>query len=376
MTIDTVGDLDATGLRRPVVWLIRIGFLGSTLFLMSLLGEVAFRTLLPQDLSGFWFVVSARGYSHNKSGGTARHQFGGRVVHYRFNAYHLRGAPVDFGRRRILVLGDSFTFGWLLDEQNTYVAKLSRACARTLGVKNCQFLNGGAGGWGTADSLAFLEDFGPRLSPDVVIVFLNFDDARRSLVSGLYRLHDNDRLELDPLRKPVRHASLKRILNGMPGYQWLLEHSQLAQAARRMPLEMMILLERRSASRVLENRVESANAVALEKALFRGMRHWCQEQGARLLVIATGFQGLRVEQGSEGDRVNEMFFREAPSFFKDEGIAFGDISDRVLGEAGGDLRPFIIPGDVHPNEAGADLIAREAWRWLQPQLASLPPRAG
>ena len=67
------------------------------------------------------------------SGGTARHQFGDRIAHYRFNDYHLRGAPVDFGRRRILALGDSYTFGWLLEEDKTYVARLSRACEADYG---------------------------------------------------------------------------------------------------------------------------------------------------------------------------------------------------------------------------------------------------
>jgi len=41
-------------------------------------------------------------------------------------------------------------------------------------------------------------------------------------------------------------------------------------------------------------------------------------------------------------------------------------------DAGGDLRPYVIPGDGHPNEAGAALIARHAWDALRPYLAAGP----
>lgn len=360
-------------LRFAPVWLIRTVLLGGVLGVVILAGETAFRFLLPQDLSGFWFVTSERGTQYNKSTGTARHQFGDRITHYRFNQHHLRGEPVDFDRRRILALGDSYTFGSYLDEDKTYVARLSRICEAEYGEEKCQFLNGGTGGWGTADYLAFLEDIGPELSPEVVVVFLNSDDIRRSLVSGLYQLTD-DRRNVEPARVTVQTSLTKRILNGIPAYNWLLEHSHLAQAIRRVPLQILQARAQTSSSTAVEAPAALADAIELEKQLFRRIARWCAEHQARLLVVTTGFWRLQLETINQpsGERINRAFFEQAPAFFANEGISFADISDDVFASAKGDLESFLVPGDVHPNEAGAELIARHAWDWLRPQLARLP----
>src|SRR5262245_54928272 len=87
-------------------------------------GELAVRFLAPQDLSGSWRNQHPRGYLLNKAEGSSRHQFGDRVVQYRFNEFHQRGGPVSDQGRRLLAVGDSYTFGWLLNAEDTYVGRL------------------------------------------------------------------------------------------------------------------------------------------------------------------------------------------------------------------------------------------------------------
>src|SRR5262249_19101883 len=57
--------------------------LAFSLLVALMLGEIIVRIAAPQDLSGAWSENAPRGYVRNKSGGTARHQFGQRVVYYR-----------------------------------------------------------------------------------------------------------------------------------------------------------------------------------------------------------------------------------------------------------------------------------------------------
>src|SRR5688500_17670568 len=71
-------------------------------FLALGLCELILRVFLPQNLSGTWRVFSATGLHINKAGGTAKHQFRDRVVHYRFNDHHLRGGPIGKGTNRVL----------------------------------------------------------------------------------------------------------------------------------------------------------------------------------------------------------------------------------------------------------------------------------
>lgn len=111
--------------------------------LVSALGvEALVRALEPQDLSGTWLEVSEpRGCRRNKAEGTSRHQSGARQVRYRFNDHHLRGGPVPAEGARILALGDSFTFGHLLREDDTYVRRLDARAEEESGSGVFRFLN-------------------------------------------------------------------------------------------------------------------------------------------------------------------------------------------------------------------------------------------
>ena len=156
-------------------------------------------------------------------------QYGDRKGTYRFNAEHLRGGPVRKGVPHVLVLGDSFVFGALLDEPFSPVAKLNEFAAgdKEFGPDAVQFLDGSLGGWGTADYLAYLEEFGPRLAPKAVVVMLSFNDIDRSV--GNFVLPEPAALE-------AGDGAFERIPPLPPGpppartfKQWLHDNSRLVQ---------------------------------------------------------------------------------------------------------------------------------------------------
>src|SRR5690242_1701574 len=133
------------------VWLFRAIATGITITVCLLAGEVIIRMVAPQNLSGTWFEMSAHGNDINRANWTAHQRFEDRKVTYRINDLHLRGGPIGSGTHRILCVGDSLTFGWLLDETNTFVYRLNELAARDFHAGTFEFLNGGSGGWGTAD---------------------------------------------------------------------------------------------------------------------------------------------------------------------------------------------------------------------------------
>jgi hypothetical protein len=351
---------------------------GLAILAAALVSEFVVRIAAPQNLSGAWRVYGRRGYMLNKNSGTARAQSGNRIVRYRFNAYHLRGGPISDAGKRVLVLGDSFTFGWLLEETNTYVHLLGTYADRDFGAHSFQFLNGGAGGWGLADSMAYLEDFGPDVSPDVVVAVLNTDDIGRAWESGLYRVCDTSNTELEALSVNRPFREWKNSLSMSPAYEWVLEHSHFVQLLRKS----CIRSHRASASansvktnqddRVPSSWTDpshSAHAVILGKALFRRMNQWCRDHHAVLLVTTTGFHPVKTDPQTTDP--TQLFMQNAHAFLEAEGIPFHDISPDFQAAIHFDKSPYVIPLDHHPNEEGSRLIALNMWPWLKEQLTPL-----
>ena len=79
-------------------------------------------------------------------------------------------------RYRILVFGDSFTFGEEVADDETYSAALGRA------VPDAQVLNLGVHGYGHDQMLLYLQEAGRRYRPDLVVLgFLPYDMERNLL---------------------------------------------------------------------------------------------------------------------------------------------------------------------------------------------------
>jgi GDSL-like Lipase/Acylhydrolase family len=98
--------------------------------------------------------------------------------HYRINANGLRGAeiPVDKpdGVDRVLILGDSYAFGFGVAENDTIAAQLQR----TLAAKHpgIQVLTLGAPGYQTGQQERLLRRDGLRFDPDVVVLVYYAND--------------------------------------------------------------------------------------------------------------------------------------------------------------------------------------------------------
>ena len=108
------------------------------------------------------------------------------------------------GVRFDYLIGNSFTFGVGLSDEDTYVTKLQRKIDAVFGAGRIALLNVGIGGSGTAEHLAFIEDFGNDIAPRAILVFVSIDDFNRAVRSPLYRLRDAYSLDLDEGSVPTR----------------------------------------------------------------------------------------------------------------------------------------------------------------------------
>lgn len=337
-------------------------------------GEWCVRVLAPQPLNGRWSETADSGLLIHRANWVAHHIFEDVQVTYRFNEFHLRGGPIPAGER-VLVLGDSFTFGWLLDEPDTYVQRLADQAEHLFGPARLAYLNGAKGGWGTGDYLAFLEEFGDRLAPRVVVVFLNFADIHRSLSAGHYRLIDAANLIVERNRKGV--SSWRRWTDHSQLIDWMLAHSHLFQLARRgctgchrtrAPGRLTASL--RGGGRIDQARLDHPDddtiveGTRLGQALFRRLHAWCRARQIPLLVLTTGFQGKYHVPPEWAGPLDVAFLKEAAAFFAREGIPFRDLTPDLVRAVNGRWDHYLIAGEGHPNAAGAKLVADLATPWL------------
>lgn len=79
-------------------------------------------------------------------------------------------------KTRILILGDSFTFGEGVSDWETYATQLQRLLPQT------EIINLGMHGYSQDQMLILLQEEGSRLQPDVVIVGFVYDNTERSLL--------------------------------------------------------------------------------------------------------------------------------------------------------------------------------------------------
>jgi lysophospholipase L1-like esterase len=168
-------------------------FFGKIILMVSgvliaiLVGEVLLRVTSPQVLQvhppGLYTADPDVGYVLTPS-------FQGELVQSEFktaittNAAGLRGPelrPVLPNTKRILLLGDSQTWGYGVNDDETYAVHLEKLLADRYPSWDIQVLNGGVPGYGTADQLHFLESRATIFQPDrVVVQFLSVNDLREN----------------------------------------------------------------------------------------------------------------------------------------------------------------------------------------------------
>ena len=138
----------------------------SSLIVGLLFADVGIRVYAPQPMSGTVFEHAPRGYGIIKSNGTALFTWvkAREYITLLPRICEERDKP-SAGAERILVLGDSFTFGVGLSEEDTYVARLQRKINSIFGAGRIALLNAGIPGSGRRSTSLFLKTLETILHP-------------------------------------------------------------------------------------------------------------------------------------------------------------------------------------------------------------------
>jgi len=173
-------------------------------------------SLLPYHMQGM-VDHPQLGYVHPRS---VTYQLGDNRVSLNSHGHRDDEMPVEkpTGERRILVLGDSVTFGWGVDQGQDFPAQLEALLRQQTGT-SWQVINAGVNGYNSEQEAIYFATEGIRFQPDVVLLVYVGND-----VDPIF-----DPNEVTWRRYPTWPSSLPEFLDRVRSLSWLYQTTKLFQ---------------------------------------------------------------------------------------------------------------------------------------------------
>ncbi len=238
--------------------------------------------------------------------------------HVRINSHGLRGDELaPDADPRVLLIGDSYTFGQGVDDEHTIAVHLERLLTES-GREHAATVNAGVYGYGALQAKLLALRHWDRVRPDIVV----------------YTHCGND--FADDLR--FSRGTYRRIRNAIPGRQFLREHSAAYHVLSKAAVEVLALFGAHNNNVRFEGEGEGAlvsdvgrewqRARDLTCGALDDLMRMCTERGARFFVTTVGFgssggtQGTRFSSDAEAVR---QHCQEAGIPFLDPTSAFPEV---------------------------------------------------
>lgn len=356
-----------------------------------LLFEVAFQVMRPEPRYATWLEMHDRGFMQNRSDFTTSHRGYGRNVRYWLGEQRTRvEGEVPVGRRNVLVLGDSFTFGLHLDYENVLTSLLnerfegdatvvelpttsqnmnytSQNVNTTSQIVNSTpyFINAAVGGTGLADHLASLQVYGAGFSPSAVLVVLSIDDLARAVAKNLFVVDGGGLVE----SKRWEESGVKRFMEALPGYFYFSERSAFFNAVVTYLWADKYFVD-------VTNNFDTSTGYAvppvsyleggdedylydLVRLIFSEMKAWTEERGIPLIVTSNGYYL------SDQNAYTHYLMGIMPEIASTLEIPYYDPGEELSRAVNGDFGAIQIEGEWHPDEEGNRLLAELVYPWLR-----------
>ena len=265
---------------------------------------------------------------------------------------------LDPGAPRVAFLGDSFTWGWGVEQGEVFTDHLRLLAGGSLDVRNC-----GVNAFGTGQQLLLLERLSDTTQIDqAVVVFFGNDLKDNTDPKGgkrpWFRLEGDDLVrENQPVRRGVAGA-WRELWRRSPALSMLRFQANEVAAALEAAVEEPEAEPARTEQTVREERWRVQIAILTE------LRAFCAQRGIRLRVL--GVPGRAEVEPSEGDdrasqtspvaRLGEVSERL--------GIEYLDLTAPLRARAGEAEGALYYPQDGHWTEDGHRAVAEvlhESW---------------
>lgn len=332
--------------------------------------ELFLKFFLPQDLTAPFRVYGKNGLILNIKNSDAKHSLRGeKMADYKFGDFHNRIYDIQNKNRKILVLGDSYTFGWLIEDENTYIYKLNKK------FKDFYFINASAGGWGASDQLRYLIDFCDIIKPEYTLIFMNAGDLIRARRSNLFYLDINE----DLIAGENKKIQLKEILKGNFFYRFLTENFHTINFLRQIIAEKTVnnpIIQKNVNKQNIQNLKKNEKKLndketllkddyKLIKKIYLKIKEEANKCNTSLILINLGWYNYNNEKINENIHYSlNKFIKNNKNFFKKNFFTFVDLNNE-MNEIHTNTEKYTLKYDKHPNILGNDYIYKKVYANLK-----------
>ena len=312
-----------------------------TLLILFCLSEIFFRIFYPINSQSWYaeiidekknFVALKKNHYHKIDRWNYKYYTSYNLGEFRNRVTQKIGQDKD----KILILGDSFTFGLFLKNEDTYIDKLQNE------FKNFNLINSSTPGWGLEDYYMFTKNFCNIINPKKTIVILNDGD--------LGRIKDKV-IKINNTKKSLKEKY--RV------YKFFIENFMTISFLREsiykiINYEKNIPQEEFEGTNIYFDPSTAKEVVKDSKKIFLLLRDISNDCNSSLYIINLGWNYNISEDKKLSDPMY-LLLNDEIDFFKKNEINFFD-NKNYLKHINNNKQKYIIKNEGHPNEHGADEI--------------------
>jgi hypothetical protein len=210
------------------------------LLVALVIAEVAVRLISPQEVGPVRFACDPRLGTIPVPGQKGRRDLPG-VFHFTYsnNSLGWRGSReyrVGAHRNcRVLFLGDSFTYGIGVNDNQTFAARVEKLLRAE--IPGLEVMNAGCPGKGTDYALKCFQTVGRTFHPNLTVLCFFCNDFQDNARGEYYNVGQGGVLTPKAIKCG---GGVKNLLNHLPGYNWLISWSQAANLIKQAGVNFLV----------------------------------------------------------------------------------------------------------------------------------------
>jgi lysophospholipase L1-like esterase len=248
----------------------------------------------------------------------------------------------DPNKKRIIVMGNSCTFGWMVDLEDTYPKRLEKLLNQYLPEPKFEVINAGMTGYSTYQGLRLLKREILKFHPDIIIISYGWNDMCPS-----------QRVDKEQKFPP----------------QWILDLDDFLSSSRFysfLKFEIMGLMKSKEDS---AGDIDLVYRVSIEDYLknLEQMAEVARDSGIKVIFLSTPISSARIFLGpgktSKPHIANKYYNQALREFSQKIKVPLIDVA--LLFEDLGDLYDNGREEYIHYNAKGHQIIAEAIYRYFQ-----------